>query len=138
MIRFEEFLSHGKVFRREKDLFLKESLIASAFERMLEVQKKNMSFSLQFENSYESLRQLADALLAAERYKTYSHEAAISFLYANRLIDEIELEQINLCRKIRHDSKYYGKTIANLNQELLNVMQRIFKKIYQKLKQKPF
>jgi hypothetical protein len=72
-----------------------------------------------FEQAYESIRELADAFLAGDGFKTYSHEAALTYFKKLQLINDAELERLDACRIKRHDAKYYGANIPDAECERL-------------------
>jgi len=66
---------------------------------------------LVFENLYDCLREVCDALLARDGYKTYSHEAAIAYL-RTKGVSEGTVARIDRYRRRRNASKYYGRTVS--------------------------
>ena len=66
---------------------------------------------LVFENLYDCLREICDALLVLDGYKTYSHEEAIAYLREKGISDGI-VTRIDRYRRRRNASKYYGKTVS--------------------------
>jgi uncharacterized protein (UPF0332 family) len=133
MISFDEYLKQKKVLKREPDEALKNSLIDDSKERILQVELEGLKTRFKFEQAYESVRELADALLARDGFKTYSHEAALSYLKKLDIVSAAELERLDSCRTKRHDSKYYGEDIP---EEECRELTRFLKDIFQKLKQK--
>ena len=69
-----------------------------------------------FENLYDCLREICDALLALDGYKTYSHEAAIAYLGEKGVPDGI-VTRIDRYRRRRNASKYYGRTVSTEDAE---------------------
>jgi hypothetical protein len=111
MIIFDNFVRQNKVLKRDKDLALRNSLLKDAEERIKILVITGLSPKFKFEQAYDAVRELADSFLARDGFKTYSHEAALSYLNKLGLIDDVELERLDMCRKKRNDSKYYGKDI---------------------------
>jgi hypothetical protein len=108
LLSFEEYISKGLVKKRRKNRRLAKSLLASALDRMnfaKSILKDKPKYALEL--AYEAVIELIDALLALEGFKSWSHEANIAFL---RKIGfkEFEVRRVNLSRKKRHSSKYYG------------------------------
>lgn len=64
------------------------------------------------ENAYEGLREMADARLVLEGFKSYSHEASIAFLKKFPSFELGELEYFDHLRYLRNKIKYYGKDVS--------------------------
>ena len=110
---FEFHLRQGKVRKVAKDPSLARSLsknLRSRGEMALALDTKTYAMFV-FENLYDCLREICDALLAMDGYKTYSHEAAIAYLRKKGVPDGI-VAQIDRYRRRRNASKYYGKTVS--------------------------
>lgn len=109
----------------------KESLERLELAKRL-LQKEKAKYVL--ENAYESLREAADAVLYTEGFKSYSHEASISFL-RGKIGTEQELREFDRFRKIRNDIKYYGgdceesdaKAAIKLAEKLIPEIKRLLK-----------
>lgn len=110
---FEAYLRDGSVKRISPDRELAKSLIKVAKLRLERAKKEKPSDENSFfivENCYEAVREMIDALMTLDGYKSYSHEACIEFLkkfYEN----EVGLSVIFLIdrnRKLRNDIKYRG------------------------------
>ena len=113
MNEFEYYLAEGKVKRQRHDLELAKSLLNDSlerFEKMTKLEVKDFS-KIIFENIYDALRAILDALLAADGYKSYSHEASISYLQKYGVEDSVLVELDDLRYK-RNSSKYYGKDVS--------------------------
>jgi len=112
MKEFAFFIQKGEVKRESPDKPLVISLAKDAVHRLeyatnQKLTESNCKYVL--ENAYEALRELADALLHLEGYKSYSHEASIAFLRKFSSLTESELNQFDTLRKKRNGSKYYGE-----------------------------
>lgn len=130
MLNFKEYLQRGKVLKRTPDKDLSESLKQDSKQRMDQSKIEALHPKFRFELAYDSIRELADALLAKDGYKTYSHEAAITYFKELKIIDDAELERLDICRKTRHDSKYYGQELPDKEyQELTAFIKKIHTKI---------
>ena len=110
---FRDFIKSREVREGSPDYELSKSLEKIAKLRMANIEKQEVtddnSFSV-VEDSYESVKELIDALMALRGYKSYSHEASIEFLkefYANEVPAHI-INRIDRYRKIRNDIKYRG------------------------------
>jgi len=115
MKSFEDFIREGKVFVREPRKALAKALIDSGFDRLDHTKKQGLTASNAryiVEDSYESLKELAEAKLALQGYKSYSHEAAIIFLKRFEIITPYELRIMDELRKKRNGIKYYGKSAS--------------------------
>ena len=96
-----------------KDLELAKSLKKDLLERAekaLKLDTKEFA-KIIFENIYDSLREFCDVLLAVDGFKSYSHEASISYLKKYALDDSVVLA-LDRFRYKRNGSKYYGKEIT--------------------------
>jgi hypothetical protein len=112
MMPFEYFLQNKEVKTASPDMNLAKSLVKDMFER---IEKSLMLDSkifakMIFENIYDALRDFCDALLAINGYKSYSHQASISYL-AKEGFDVSIIEQLDQFRYKRNGSKYYGQQI---------------------------
>lgn len=121
---------------QEKNPILSKALIKSAekninFIRKLEINNENAEHIAS--DIYEVIREYIEAKLALEGYKSYSHEATISFLKKFKEFTEGEIEFTDNLRKTRHGIKYYGKEIsledANNTLEFLNKIMPKLKKL---------
>src|SRR3989338_3001532 len=131
MMDFEYFIKKGNVFRREKDLQLAQSLIEDAIDR-IKTAKEDVSRKPKyaFENAYEAIIVLIDALFYIEGYKSYSHEANISFLSRFSKFTTVEIENLDRLRKERHGSKYYAEKINYEEaKESIEYLDKLFEKI---------
>jgi hypothetical protein len=109
---FEYYLEDKSVHKSSKDTELAKALIKDMNERLKEnfnedINKKPKTI---FESIYDAMRDFCDAILALEGYKSYSHEASISYL----LTKGFDVQMVNKLDDLRHKrngSKYYGKPI---------------------------
>ena len=114
MVDFEYFISKGDVKRQTKDerlanLLIKESFNRLEFVKSLKLNEKNAKYIV--ENIYDALRDLIEAKLALNGFKSYSHEATILFLKKFPEFKESEIRFMDDLRKTRNGIKYYGKNI---------------------------
>jgi len=131
MFDFEYFIRRKDVVKRWIDTNLAKGLLEDAKDRFPFGEKiLDEKPKYAFENAYEAVRELADALLALEGWKSFSHEASISFLQKFSDLSKTELEILDGIRKKRNDSKYYGKTVDK-NQAVEDI--KFLKKIFEKL-----
>lgn len=115
MKEFGYYLAKGDVKRQSKDSALALALVRSGLDRIRkalseEQTKDNAKYIL--ENAYEGLRELADARLALDGFKSYSHEASISFLEKFPSFGAGELEYFDRLRYLRNGIKYYGLLVS--------------------------
>lgn len=130
MLSFDEYLKQNKVLRRDKDPALKEGLSQDAKDRISQLSIAGIKAKFRFEQAYEGVRESADAFLARDGFKTYSHEAALSYLKKLDLVSDVELERLDTCRKKRNDSKYYGKSFEDAEyEELISFLKSLFKRL---------
>ena len=111
ILRFEYYLSKGVVKKCNKNCEKAKSLIKKARKR-IEVSQEIKIPSFRLEFAYEAIIEAIEALLSVEGYKSYSHEADISFLRKVGFSEMVVLEVDRLRRK-RHRSKYYGLEFSN-------------------------
>lgn len=127
MISFDEFLTQGKVSIRTPDAALTKGLLFDVKERIQQLSIAQLNAKFRFEQAYECVRELADAFLSRDGFKTYSHEAALAYLGKLDLVSSAEIERLDVCRKKRNDSKYYGKSCSvDVYEDLISFLERIF------------
>ena len=113
MKSFQYYLDKKDARKISKDLELAKSLKKDLLERAekaLKLDTKEFA-KIIFENIYDSLREFCDVLLAVDGFKSYSHEASISYLKKYALDDSVVLA-LDRFRYKRNGSKYYGKEIT--------------------------
>jgi hypothetical protein len=109
LVEFEYFIKKGLVKKRAKDIELAKSLFNSAKDRFnFAISLLNQKPKYALENAYEAVIELTDSLLALEGFKSWSHEANIVFLNKFNEFSLQETERLDLSRRKRHSSKYYG------------------------------
>ena len=128
MKEFAYFIKEGSVRRVSEDINLAKSLIKDMKERIKDVSIRGISPKLIFENVYDALRDFCDALLAVKGFKSYSHEASISFL-KNCSFEDSVANELDLFKYKRNGSKYYGKPIFREDADEI-------RKFYERLKPK--
>lgn len=118
MKSFEEFVKIGEVKRQNSNPSLASALIKSSekclnFVKKLEINNENAEHIVQ--DCYDIMREIIEAKLSLEGYKSYSHEATIIFLKRFNEFTESEIDFLDRLRKVRNGIKYYGKE-ANANE----------------------
>ncbi len=113
MENFEYYLNNNEVRKVSKNIILAKSLINDIKIRIKEnwnedINKKPKTI---FENIYDSLQDFCNSLLSLDGFKSYSHEASISYLQ-KRGFDIASIEKFDRFRYIRNGSKYYGRVIT--------------------------
>ena len=110
---FEYYISAKLVKKTSLNIQRIKSLINDSKERMQEINDINPSKKpkIVFENIYDSIRDLCDALLLSKGWKSYSHEASISYLLKQNF-DIAIVKQLDNFRYMRNGSKYYGRKIS--------------------------
>jgi len=135
---FEFYINEGKIKKQTPDINLAKSLKIDALERINQIKQLDINtFSkIIYENTYDALRDILDAILAINGYKSYSHEGSISFLKKKNVDIEI-IEALNEFRYKRNSSKYYGKSIdKNEAKEILDFFEKyseLFLKILEQI-----
>ncbi|MEM3374777.1 MAG: hypothetical protein QXE31_06215 [Candidatus Woesearchaeota archaeon] len=108
---FEYYQEIGEI--RETNFNQKEyeSLINDAKKRYvffsnLNIDRINAKFV--FENLYEAIRELLDAILLKNNLKSYSHQANISYAKEKKILNQKDSIILDELRDKRNKSKYYG------------------------------
>ncbi len=135
MRTFKEFVGQGIVKRRKKDEARARSLVESA-EKRKNVMEKYLPLNQEtavhiIEESYDVMRELLEAKLSKEGYKSYNHEAVIAYL-AELGFSQEEILFADRLREVRHGTKYYGK---NVSMEYAQKVKDFLESIYEKLKE---
>ena len=113
-MKFEEFIETGEVKKQSVDKNLSLALMNESIERIEFVQrliKNSESPKYIVENVYDSIRELIEAKLAIDGFKSYSHEATILYLRKFKEFTDAEIKFLDELRKIRNNIKYYGKNV---------------------------
>ena len=116
---FEFFLKKGDVKRQRPDKNLAFSTFKDSLER-IEFAKQLLNKAKQkyvLENAYESMREAADSVLYLKGFKSFSHEASISYLLKEGF-NESDIMEFDRFRRIRNGIKYYGKDCDKSDAEL--------------------
>ena len=117
---FSVFLMDGSVKRQQPDRNLSESVMRDGKERLEDAMlslKSGRKPKFIYENVYEALREAADSILFLEGYKSFSHEATISFLQKFKEITAKEISEFDRMRAKRNGMKYYGKSCSEKDLE---------------------
>jgi hypothetical protein len=110
---FEYYLDNKDVRKISKNIILAKSLIKDMKIRIKEnwnedINKKPKTI---FENIYDALQDFCNSLLSLDGFKSYSHEASISYLQ-KKGFDIVVIQKLDNLRYIRNGSKYYGRIIT--------------------------
>jgi len=111
---FEYYVKNNEVrttIINEKEIF---SLVEDAYRRFTYFSNETITeinAKFVFENIYESIRELLDAILHKKGYKSYSHQASIAFAHEQNLLSQKDAFILDKLRDLRNKSKYYGKNI---------------------------
>lgn len=134
MRSFNEFLKQGLVRKKKADEARAKSLIVGAEKRKAVMEKYlplNDETAVQItEECYDIIRELLEAKLSKDGYKSYNHEAVVSYLIELGFSKE-EVIFVDTLREIRHGTKYYGKVV---NDEYAQKVKEFLSKIYPKLR----
>lgn len=117
---FEYYLNTKDAKRCSPDKQLAISLIKDMKERIEKALKLGINEfpKIIFESFYDALRDFCDALLALDGYKSYSHEASISYL-SKKGFDTAFISELDNFRYKRNGSKYYGLKITHVDAKLI-------------------
>ncbi len=110
---FEVFIKNGKVRKGQPDhqkaqALLKMSHQTSKTADTIEINETSASIVLTV--SYESLREVLEAICLLRGYKVYSHEAYTAYL--QKCGEEKVASMFDRLRKLRNGVNYYGKTVS--------------------------
>jgi len=110
-----------------EDLDFISSLIKTSEDKLISADKlttDEITSASKLSLTYDSLRELLEALSLKQGYKIYNHECYVSFL--KEILNESEKgDEFDEIRKIRNNINYYGKTISV--EEAEDVIKRIKK-----------
>ncbi len=130
---FDIFIQEGYVKKQIPDMNLSDSLVKDSAKRMGYATSSILteeSAKYIYENIYESLREAADAILFIKGFKSFSHEATISFLQRFKEVSYSEIAQLDRMRIKRNGMKYYGKLCPMDDaREAVEFADRLLKKI---------
>lgn len=112
-MKFEVFIKQKKVIQGAPDLQKSKSLVKMAksnLEIVKQIPKTDNSASVILSQSYESLRQILEAIALTKGLKVYSHEAFTYFLLD---LGEVSIsEHFDRLRKLRNGVNYYGSPVS--------------------------
>lgn len=113
MKTFEEYLKKGFVKIRKENITRVKSILEEADRRLgffnaITISEKSANYII--ENMYDVIRELIEAKMLLEGYKSYSHEATVSYLKKLRFSSS-EVEFMDELRDIRNQTKYYGHLV---------------------------
>ena len=120
--KFSNYLKLGKVKKKTPDSEEAGALFNKSKNRLKYTESKeinNMTAQFVLEDSYEAIRESAQALMSIKGFKPYSHEATISFLkdFYGLNFSEEELRKFDRFRQLRNDSVYMAKSVSNEDAE---------------------
>ena len=134
MRSFDEFIEIGFIKKRTKDEARARNLIDGAEKRRIVMDKYlplNKETTVQIiEECYDIIRELLEAKLSKEGYKSYNHEAVISYLTKLGFSRDV-VDFADKLRENRHGTKYYGKSVS---EEYAKMVKEFLDKIYPKLR----
>jgi len=112
-MEFEDFINEKKVIEGQVDSQKAKSLIKMSQENLnaLEsIELNEQTASIILSQSYESLRQVLEAITIMDGYKVYSHEAYTAYL--NKIEEFSISRKFNRLRKLRNGINYYAKPVS--------------------------
>lgn len=112
MMPFDYFLKIKEVRKSSSNLELAKALVKDMKERIGKASLLDINgfAKIVFENFYDGLKDFCDALLSLDGFKSYSHQASISYLL-KKGFDISIIEELDQFRYKRNGSKYYGEII---------------------------
>lgn len=111
-MRFENFITEGKVRRRTPDLQLAKALVRmaeSSLQAMGTLPVTAASASPIMVAFYEALRQVVEAMAVRDGFRVYSHEALTAFLEQKKAASAAAA--FDRFRRIRNGINYYGNPV---------------------------
>jgi hypothetical protein len=133
MRTFKEFLEQGAVKKKKKDEARARNLLEGA-EKRKKVMEKYLPLNEEtavkiVEECYDVIRELLEAKLSNEGYKSYSHEAVISYL-ENLGFTKEEFVFSDKLREIRNGIKYYGKDVGlEYAKKVKDFLEQVFERL---------
>lgn len=131
---FSFYVTSGTVKKQTPDKNTAEAVTRDSFERLALAHaiRGTQKSKYVLENAYEAIRELIDARLALEGYKSYSYEASVAYLLELGF-SETEAYAVDRLRKKRNDIKYAGKDAEPAEaEEALATAERVMKKLREK------
>ena len=128
---FKNYLALGKVRRKTPDPEEAKALLDKAQDRLEYIKGKNINAKTAkfvLEDSYEAVREAAQALMSVEGFKPYSHEATISFIkeFYGTVFSEEDIHLFDHFRQLRNDSIYKAINIMEADAKSSLVFARQF------------
>lgn len=119
----EEIFRVNKDLRRAKDLF---EMAKERITTIIPILPKTIPYKF-LEEYYEIIVQLITGIMYSDGYKTLSHISLIEYLSKNyKNFNAYEISIINILRKFRHGTIYYGKRegaeFLENNKDLINTI----------------
>lgn len=115
IMAFEYYVKKNLVKRTTPNSSIAKSLTKKAETRLNLISEKEIkdeTASILFEEIYEALREAAQSLMQIKGFKPYSHEALISFLFKEKLINESFTKKLNSYRILRNKSVYEAHKVS--------------------------
>ena len=138
-MEFEDFIKEGKVNIGQPDIQKARALIKMSENSIktadsLKIDNVNSSIVLMI--SYESLREILEAMCLSKGFKVYSHEAYV--YYVKKMNETSSSEKFDRFRKLRNGCNYYGKSVSaavanNAREEIKNLRISLIKKYLDKI-----
>ncbi len=131
MREFQFFINNGDVKRQALDANTSSVLKRTSLERLIFATNilKNEKPRFVVENAFESIRERIDAILFEKGFKSFSHEASVTYLKNLHISDDL-IGQVDMLRKMRNGSKYYGESFLKEDAVLsLDIARVVFEQL---------
>ena len=129
-MRLEDYERIGAIVKVTPDKKKAESLLKQSKNNLLAVSMieiNDITAGTVISTSYESLRQVIEAICLMEGYKVYSHEAYTAYLLR---LDEKMARMFDRLRYLRNQVNYYGKNMsATAAKEALRDVRKLIGKL---------
>ncbi len=112
---FEELREERRIEEVQIDKARARSLVQRAERRFNNQKDRELTESNAFEvleNVYEAIREMVEAGMAAEGFKSSDHVAAISYAEERMEIGRSAINQLHRFRKLRNESRYEAQEIT--------------------------
>ena len=110
---FQFFINSKRVIKGEKDIQKAKALIKMSKKNLSSIKEvpfNDNTASIILVMSYESLRQILEAMTLLNGYKVFSHEAYTYYLVN---LNELAISnKFDRYRKLRNGINYYGKPVT--------------------------
>jgi len=129
------YVEKGKVKKTQSNIARARALIKTALGRLQRISNRKDIYD--FEDVYESLKEVLQAFMEAEGYHPYSHEAIVAFAKDNMKLGEKTVNKLDKMRRMRHDFVYRGAEVnPETVKELVDFGIELIEKLVREIRKK--